>query len=89
MKARTFLQIRCASRADAKDLALRLQADGYRATRRWCAVTARTDSPEAAGILVGKLQLQPGGALVHDARRRLPFRLTPRTALIVAAYNPR
>jgi len=51
MKARTLVRIPCRSHRDAKELALRLQADGYRVTRRWKLVVARTDAPEDAAYL--------------------------------------
>jgi hypothetical protein len=65
MKARTFVRIRCSSHSDAEELALRLQADGYRVTRRWKIVITRTDSPEDAASLTKKLHLEtlPSGDL--------------------------
>jgi hypothetical protein len=85
MKAQTVLRIRCRSREAAEDLALRLQADGYRAGRRSRTVTARTESSEAARRLASKLELEPGTALVRDAHRRLPFRPASRSALVTGA----
>jgi hypothetical protein len=56
MKARTFVRIPCRSRADAKELALRLEADDYAAVRRWKAVIARTETREEAEQLARRLQ---------------------------------
>ena len=55
IKARAFVRIHCSSHADAKELALRLQADGYRVTRRWKLVIAGADTPEGAACLARKL----------------------------------
>jgi len=55
MSANTSLRIPCHSRADAKDLALRLEADGYRVSRRRRDVVARTESDDAAELLARKL----------------------------------
>ena len=41
MKTRPSVRIQCRSRADAKELALRLEADGYRAALHWKAVIVR------------------------------------------------
>jgi hypothetical protein len=62
MTSRPLLRIPCRSNADAKELALRLQADGYSAVRRWKAVVARTATPDEAALLAGKLGvgLDPG-----------------------------
>jgi hypothetical protein len=45
------IRIHCRSHADAKELALRLEADGYRAWSRWTAVIARTKTREEAARL--------------------------------------
>jgi hypothetical protein len=58
MKARMFVRIRCSSRGDAKELALRLQADGYRVTRRWKLVIVGTDTTENAAWLAERLHLE-------------------------------
>ena len=65
MRSRIFVRIRCSSHSDAKELALRLQADGYSVTRRWKLVITRTDSPEDAASLTHKLHLEvlPSGEL--------------------------
>jgi hypothetical protein len=55
MTSRTLVRIPCRSNAEAEDLALRLQADGYRAVRRWKAVIARTETSAQAVLLAEKL----------------------------------
>jgi hypothetical protein len=75
MKARMYVRIRCSSRNDAKELALRLQADGYRVTRRWKLVIVGTDTRENASWLAQRLQLEvlpDGGAA--DMTRSLSAR---------------
>jgi hypothetical protein len=52
------VRIRCSSHSDAKELALRLQADGYRVTRRWKLVIAGTDTREDAASLTQRLHLE-------------------------------
>ena len=56
-KTHTSVRIECRSHADAKELALRLQADGYGAARRWKAVIARTETREDAEQLARKLEV--------------------------------
>ena len=51
MNAHSSIRIPCRSNADATDLALRLQADGYRAARRWKAVIARAETNADAARL--------------------------------------
>jgi hypothetical protein len=72
MKARPSVRIQCRSRADAKELALRLEADGYRAAFHWKAVVARTRTHEEAEQLARKLRVdvRPGGVPVWEARAR-------------------
>jgi hypothetical protein len=55
MSANTALRIPCHSRAEAKELALRLEADGYRVRRRRRDVVAGTESEHAAEVLAAKL----------------------------------
>jgi len=55
MSVNTSLRIPCQSRAEAKELALRLEADGYRVSRRRREVVARTESEHAAEVLAHKL----------------------------------
>ena len=71
MKTQTSLRIDCRSHADAKELALRLQADGYRAARRWKAVIARTETREEADLLARKLGVDV--AADAPATGRLPI----------------
>ena len=80
MKTHTFVRIRCSSYSDAKELALRLQADGYRVTRRWKLVITRTDSPEDAASLTQRLHLEvlPSGDLA--ATRSAPRAATSGSA---------
>jgi hypothetical protein len=62
MKARPSVRIQCRSRADAKELALRLEADGYRAAFHWRAVIARTQTYAEAEQLARKLRVDvPSG----------------------------
>jgi hypothetical protein len=68
MKAHSSVRIQCRSRADAKELALRLEADGYRAAFHWKAVIARTQTHAEAEQLARKLRVDvPSGGGV--ARR--------------------
>jgi len=55
--AHTSLRIPCRSHAEAKELALRLEEDGYRVARRWKAVLARTATIDEAERLAGKLEI--------------------------------
>ena len=57
MKSRTVVRIPCRSYGDAKELALRLAADGYSVARRRRAVVARVETREGGEELVRKLQL--------------------------------
>ena len=68
MKAQAFVRIPCRSRADAKELALRLEADGYQAARRWKAVVARIQTRGEAEWLAQRLQ---GSVRTTRAERRL------------------
>ena len=74
MKARPFVRIPCRSHADAKELALRLQADDYVAVCRWKAVIARTQTLEEAERLARKLQVRvgPGSAILWQTASRNP-----------------
>jgi len=69
MKTQTAIRIDCRSHADAKELALRLEADGYRAAARWKAVIARTRTREEAEQLAQKLRVagRSGSAPVWEA----------------------
>jgi len=65
MKSNTVVRIPCGSYGEAKELALRLQADGYSVSRRLRTVLARTETRERGEQLVGKLGC---GAVVESRR---------------------
>jgi hypothetical protein len=69
MKTCSSIRIDCRSHADAKELALRLEADGYRAVARWKTVIARTQTREAAERLARALGVdsRSGDAPVREA----------------------
>jgi len=69
MKTCSSIRIDCRSHADAKELALRLEADGYRAVARWKAVIARTQTREEAERLARALGVdsRSGDAPVREA----------------------
>jgi hypothetical protein len=71
MTSRTLVRIPCRSNADAQELALRLQADGYNAVRRWNAVVARTETHDEAVVLAGKLRIDlvPGASVQPNSMR--------------------
>jgi hypothetical protein len=75
MTARPSVRIQCRSHADAKELALRLEADGYRAALHWKAVIARTRTHDEAEQLARKLRVdvRSGGGAAWE--------ITPRVAL--------
>jgi hypothetical protein len=75
MKSRTLIRIPCRSYADVKELALRLEADGYSVARRWRAVIVRTESREDGEELARKLRLDAVAVSGPSSRRR------PRRAL--------
>jgi len=56
MDTRTFVRIPCRSRADAKELALRLQADDRNAVCRWQAVVVSTETRVEAEQLALSLE---------------------------------
>jgi hypothetical protein len=66
MGTRTLVRIPCRSHGDVKELALRLEADGYSVARRRRAVIARTETRERGEELARKLQ---AGAVVISGRR--------------------
>jgi len=53
-----YVRIPCRSQADAKEFALRLEADGYTVRRRWKAVIACTETRHEAELLARKLHLE-------------------------------
>jgi hypothetical protein len=79
MTLRTLVRIPCPSYGDAKELALRLEADGYSVVRRRRTVIARTDTRAEGEALARKLQL---GAEVVAGRGS---RLRPGLALTLVA----
>jgi hypothetical protein len=69
------VRIPCRSHAEAKELALRLEADGYGVVRRWSYVIAGTPTRESAEELARKLhgEVEPGGELVWETTPANPF----------------
>jgi hypothetical protein len=79
MKSRTVVWIPCRSYRDVRELALRLEADGYSVARRRRAVIARTETREGGEELARKLQLD---AVVASGRSS---RVRPRRAFALVA----
>jgi hypothetical protein len=69
------VRIPCKSHAEAKELALRLEADGYGVVRRWSYVIAGTPTREEAEQLARTLhgEVEPGGELVWETTPGNPF----------------
>ena len=69
------VRIPCRSHAEAKELALRLEADGYGVVRRWSYVIAGTATREDAERLARSLhgEVEPGGELVWETTPGNPF----------------
>jgi len=69
------VRIPCRSHAEAKELAVRLEADGYGVVRRWSYVIAGTATREEAEELARSLhgEVEPGGELVWEAAPHNPF----------------
>ena len=69
------VRIPCRSHREAKELALRLEADGYGVVRRWSYVIAGTATREEAERLATDLhgEVEPGGELVWESPRHNPF----------------
>jgi hypothetical protein len=69
------VRIPCSSHEAAKELALRLEADGYGVVRRWSYVIAGTATKEEAEKLGASLhgEVEPGGELVYEATPQNPF----------------
>ena len=69
------VRIPCRSHAEAKELALRLEADGFGVVRRWSYVIAGTRTQEEAEELARQLhgQVEPGGELVWETTPGNPF----------------
>ena len=71
MRSRTSVQIPCRSRDEAKELALRLEADGHRVGRRWGSVIVRTATHEEGEELFRKLRIAVDPGSAHVAGRAL------------------
>jgi hypothetical protein len=69
------VRIPCASHADARALADRLEAEGYGVVRRWSFVIAGTSTREEADDLAARLhgEVEPGGELVWEVSPGNPF----------------
>jgi len=69
------VRIPARSHAEAKELALRLEADGYGVVRRWSYVIAGTATREEAERLAQSLhgEVEPGGELVYETAPGNPF----------------
>jgi hypothetical protein len=69
------VRIPCRSHDEAKELALRLEADGYGVVRRWSYVIAGTETREQAEELAKSLhgEVEAGGELVWETTPRNPF----------------
>jgi hypothetical protein len=69
------VRIPCRSHAEAKELALRLEADGHGVVRRWSYVIAGVETREEAERLALSLhgEVEPGGELVWETVPGNPF----------------
>jgi hypothetical protein len=69
------VRIPCQSHREARDLADRLEAEGYGVLRRWSFVIAGTATREEAEELAARLhgEVEPGGELVWEATSGNPF----------------
>lgn len=69
------VRIRASDHAAARDLADRLEAEGYGVVRRWRYVIAGTATREQAEELAKRLhgEVEPGGDLVWESLRGHPF----------------
>ena len=69
------VRIPCRSHAEAKELALRLEADGHGVVRRWSYVIAGVETREEAERLAKSLhgEVEPGGELVWETIPGNPF----------------
>ena len=81
MKPRTVVRIPCRSFGDVKELALRLEADGYSVSRRRRAVIARTDTRRNGEELARKLQVAAVVVRMRSSKVR------PRALALVAALK--
>ena len=71
------VRIECRSHAEARELADRLEQEGYGVVRRWTYVIVGTESREDADALAQRVQgeVEPGGELVWEVTPRNPFAL--------------
>ena len=69
------VRVECASRAEAEDLADRLEAEGYGVLRRFRYVVVGTDTREDAEALAERLhgEVEPSSALVWENVPQNPF----------------
>ena len=69
------VRIRCRSHAEARELADRLEAEGYSVVRRWRYVLAGTASREEADALARRVhgEVEAGSELVWEVAPRNPF----------------
>ena len=69
------VRIPCRSHDDARELADRLEAEGYGVVRRWSYVIAGTATREEAQQLASRLhgEVEPGGELVWETSPGNPF----------------
>ena len=81
----TEIRIPCRSIADAKELALRLRADGYPVARRLRTVIARTSTREEGENLVVRLRIDPRSGLWRARDSHAKDTLEPVTGSLLPA----
>ena len=69
------VRVECPSRQEARELAERLEAEGYKPERRFQYLLVGTASREDADALAGRLhgEVEPGGELVWETSAANPF----------------
>jgi hypothetical protein len=69
------VRVECPSRQEARDLADRLAAEGYKPERRFHYIIVGTANREDADALADRLhgEVEPGGELVYEAGPANPF----------------
>jgi hypothetical protein len=69
------VRVPCRSHHEARELADRLEAEGYGVLRRWKYVIAGTGSREEAETLAARVhgEVEPGGDLVYESVQGNPF----------------
>jgi hypothetical protein len=69
------VRIPCRSHREARELADRLESEGYGVVRRWSFVIAGVAPREEAGELAARLhgEVEPGGELVYEVQPQNPF----------------